>query len=281
MSSETEEEYESEEDVSIDSGSDSEDISSEEEFDIDLKTGEPIYKSKSKPQPSILAIQQSPFISIVPSPAFEIVPSTQPEPLPQFEIVSSTQPEPLPQFEIVSSTQPEPLPQIEIVSSTQSDTMVPIEQIAPSPILEKPIDITMFGIVPTPKTEISKPIQIFKEAIDPVVKRKRKPKVVTTTPTPAPSQIIYTITPSQMSFSPIVSEQQVQLPQYDPTLRSPGESDVEYQRRIQIYNLLISSNVPSESADTLARMRNNVDIHGVKYSDTEMNVLNSYLPIIQ
>jgi len=159
--------------------------------------------------------------------------------------------------------------------------MVPIEQIAPSPILEKPIDITMFGIVPTPKTEISKPIQIFKEAIDPVVKRKRKPKVVTTTPTPAPSQIIYTITPSQMSFSPIVSEQQVQLPQYDPTLRSPGESDVEYQRRIQLYNLLISSNVPSESADTLARMRNNVDIHGVKYSDTEMNVLNSYLPIIQ
>ena len=62
------------------------------------------------------------------------------------------------------------------------------------------------------------------------------------------------------SLAPTITPQAQQLPPYDPTKREPGESSVEYDRRIQLYNMLLDQNVPSQTADVLARMRNNIDI---------------------
>lgn len=75
----------------------------------------------------------------------------------------------------------------------------------------------------------------------------------------------------------------VELPQYDPTAREPGESDIEYQRRISLYQYLFQAfpGISQSSADVLSRMRNNVDILGSLYDDASMQILNAYLPIQQ
>jgi hypothetical protein len=96
----------------------------------------------------------------------------------------------------------------------------------------------------------------------------------------APSQIIAsTLGPQTMQTStPNVIRQAPELPAYDPTEREAGESQEEYKIRVFLYNYLLSNNITPDYADTLSRMRNNVDVLGVGYNQVAMNVLNAYLP---
>ncbi len=90
--------------------------------------------------------------------------------------------------------------------------------------------------------------------------------------------------PSQVVGLPVLQVSQVP---YDPTRQAPGESSVEYQRRLGLYNALIQMRLPNgqfispAQADTLSRMRNNVDIQAVGYNQAAMQLLNSYLPTLK
>lgn len=70
-----------------------------------------------------------------------------------------------------------------------------------------------------------------------------------------------------------------QLPPFDPLAKEPTESQQEYDRRIQLYQHLVNLGVAPESSNLLARMRNQVDIYGVVYEPSAMQILNTYLPI--
>lgn len=74
---------------------------------------------------------------------------------------------------------------------------------------------------------------------------------------------------------------QAHLPEYDSTKKDPSESTAAYERRVQLYEYLLSIGLTEQTADVLSRMRNNVDIMGVEYNKSAMNVLNTYLPIQQ
>ena len=85
---------------------------------------------------------------------------------------------------------------------------------------------------------------------------------------------------------PVPTQQrQINIPPYNPSDKEPGESQTEYARRQQLYTALINyvlpngQRIPSETADLLSRMRNNVDIEGVGYNEAAMRILNMYLPV--
>uniref|UniRef100_A0A6C0IY14 Uncharacterized protein n=1 Tax=viral metagenome TaxID=1070528 RepID=A0A6C0IY14_9ZZZZ len=108
-------------------------------------------------------------------------------------------------------------------------------------------------------------------------------------PTPAPSsgylpsQIIQATMPTLIvPPSPQVAVTEApQIPPYDPTTKEASESQEEYDRRMMLYRHLMGYGIPSSDADRLARMRNQVDIHGVSYEPAAMQILNTYLPLAQ
>ena len=65
---------------------------------------------------------------------------------------------------------------------------------------------------------------------------------------------------------------------YDPTERSPGESDTRYQMRLANYNSLIQRGLPIVTADLLSRMKENMEFEGVEYSQTGTGYVNNFLP---
>lgn len=122
-------------------------------------------------------------------------------------------------------------------------------------------------------------------SVAPLPSRTPKPRQRIPAPPPPPTVPVLPAPPSISSVPEIPSlpVPPVELPQYDPTAREPGESQAEYDRRIGLYQYLVQ-NIPGisqSSADVLSRMRNDVDILGVLYDETSMQILNAYLPIQQ
>ena len=157
------------------------------------------------------------------------------------------------------------------------------------------IDINAVGQLPARPPLPATEIMITPSAVpEPTPTRRRRQAAPTPTvptgPTYLPSQAIAATMPTSIipqTTTPVTPVPQVPLPPYDPLTKEPTESQQEYERRRQLYlhlsNLVLpgGERVPSESADILSRMRNQVDIHGVRYAEAAMDILNTYLPLQQ
>jgi len=155
----------------------------------------------------------------------------------------------------------------------------------PIPPVQPSIESAAAIQLPTQPSTAASPAQIFQLAPgvlpEPTPPRRKQvqPPAQAIQPGALPMMAVPGISPQPLGTPTITGQAPAQLPIYDPIKKEPGESGAEYQRRIQLYNMLLQRNVPSQVADTLARMRNNVDIHGVTYNADAMRTLNAYLPI--
>lgn len=178
-----------------------------------------------------------------------------------------------------------------LVGQIMSGALPPPSEL-PLPPTQPSIDMAAVAPLPprptlTPQVQILETSQLPIEIVPPARKTRAKatvkPVLQTTVPSALPGSMQPTLTPPLQPVVlgvPTVAGQMIApLPAYDPTQKTPGESQVEYDRRVQLYNMLVTQGLPSSSADVLARMRNNVDIHGISYDDEAMRTLNTYLPL--
>lgn len=151
---------------------------------------------------------------------------------------------------------------------------------------QNPIDVNAAGQLPMRTTAPPAPVVSEETPVPtssaPVAPQIKSASVQTTGY--LPSQIIQATMPESiipLSPQPTSTEAAPQVPPYDPTKKERSESQQEYDRRLMLYRHLLNFGVPSPDADLLARMRNQVDIHGVSYEPAAMQILNTYLPIDQ
>lgn len=162
-----------------------------------------------------------------------------------------------------------------------SGQLLPPEQLAPaqqlSINLSEPVSLSIPESVIQPPAQIY-PIGNIPTPVEPPPRKKQAPP----SPSMTPSQVIASTLknqPIQTSLPSVINPQtQVPLPTYDPLDREVGESQEEYNVRKYLYEYLLSNNIPPDAADTLSRMRNDVDILGVTYNPIAMEILNKYLP---
>ena len=156
------------------------------------------------------------------------------------------------------------------------------------------IDISGAGVLPVTAPLVG-PVVVTTEIpfVPPEKVKARRTKKIEETRVILPSQAIVesiqlaNIPPIPPSGTPslVPPPEPRQLPQYNPLEKEPGESQAEFQRRVQLYTYLTSlvlptkQNIPSGIADVLSRMRNAVDIDGVGYNPISMQTLNTYLKV--
>jgi hypothetical protein len=93
----------------------------------------------------------------------------------------------------------------------------------------------------------------------------------------------YTIN-SKVPTETLITQAQKAQAQYSVIKQDPGEIEERYKRRQAYYNILLANPTLKASgsymqyADTLSRMKVNIEFDNVKYNDHEMKVLLSYLP---
>ena len=203
-------------------------------------------------------------------------------------------------IQISPPVQPMTSPNIQILSPSQSMVNPSIQTMPTSSVIEPiqlniqpqqpislnvvpetqqigPVGILSGGGIKLPMQESRdvQPAQVFQQSTQIVsaTTRQRKKQTEPTVTVPAYQPPVFqTPTLSAPSQHP--------LPTVNVLDKSPGESDSEYERRIQLINYVKTAyNTTLEDADTLARIRNNVDIHGVTYSDEVMTYINNVLPV--
>lgn len=107
--------------------------------------------------------------------------------------------------------------------------------------------------------------------------RVRDIEYVQEEPLPTPEELVPTLLPSLLP--PPLIEEVEESPIYSPERKESSESLWEYSRRIALYRGLLEIGLSDGAADLLSRMRNQVDLYGVGYSQNVMEILNSYLPL--
>ena len=176
-----------------------------------------------------------------------------------------------------------------VISQILSGQLLPPEQLKPSNQIN--IDMSTLTITPSqwsqpqstqiissnamasvPNTTSTKGRGRGKGKTEPVQEFILPSQVIASTIT---SQSIPITAPSVMNQG----DKETYLPTYDPMNKEPGESQSEYDVRKYLYQYCITNyQMKPDDADKLSRMRNNVDIQGIGYNQSPMNVLNSYLP---
>lgn len=166
-----------------------------------------------------------------------------------------------------------------LIAQILSGQLPPPSQLAMPPPSEITIDPASVGYVPYRVQTETAPIVQSVEVVTP----RRRPRVSTNQPqvTYTPSQAVQASMQGTVQILEGPTSPMQVLPDYNPMGPDPLESTTAYERRVQLYQYLLSKGLPDQTADVLSRMRNNVDILGVEYNPSAMAVLNAYLPLTQ